>query len=189
MRSSPQVGFSLANRRTISRRFGGKEGRPHLRDFHFQNCRNTLRCHLRKVAGFTITSAPRQSKNRARAIIVNRNRGVVLDGLVLRSWNRASCLRRNRISASRAARDEKANRTIGSNFHFTSSLCRPLLCRTFARRSKNRLVIAFGEVESDSTQLIVSPRCKRWSRMEIGCTATSSGTTRSHFPVAARTAS
>jgi hypothetical protein len=36
-----------------------------------------LRCHLRKVAGLTMTSALRQSKNRPRATIANRNVAVV----------------------------------------------------------------------------------------------------------------
>ena len=121
IRSSPQVGFSRPNRWMIWRRFGGNEGRPHLRDFHLQKSRNALRCHLRNVAGLTTTRALRQSKNRARATIANRNPCVVLCDFAFRSWNSASCLRRNRISASRAARGANINRKTVSNFHLTSS--------------------------------------------------------------------
>ena len=107
--SSPHVGFSRAIWRTSSRRLSGRAGRPRLRDLHRQNIWNAVRCHLRNVSGFTITSASRQSKSRPKATIVARIAAVVFRGLALHSWNRASCLRRKRFSAIRAARDEKNN--------------------------------------------------------------------------------
>lgn len=122
MRSSPQAGFSRANLRMILRRFGGSGGRPRFRDFHRQNCRNALRCHFRKVAGLTMTSAPRQSKNRARATIASRNIRVVLRGVAFRSWKSASCLRRNRFSATSAAREKKNRRRRESNTDSTRLL-------------------------------------------------------------------
>jgi hypothetical protein len=67
-------------------------------------------CHPTKVAGFTITSALRQSKNFASATIARRNDAVVRRGLILRSWNNASCFRRNRFSARSAIRE---TRTVG----------------------------------------------------------------------------
>ena len=100
--SSPNVGFSRAICLTSSRRFFGRAGRPRLRDFHRQNILNAVRCHLTNVSGFTITSAPRQSKNFASVTIASRNEAVVRRGFVLRSWNQAICLRRKRFSATRA---------------------------------------------------------------------------------------
>jgi len=67
--SSPQIGFSWAIWRTSSRIFLGSAGRPRLRDFHRQNIRNAVRCHVMNVSGFAIPSAPRQSKNFASAAI------------------------------------------------------------------------------------------------------------------------
>ena len=64
IRSSPQVGLSCDIRRINSRRFFGSRGRPRFRDFHPQNLRNAVRCHLRNVSGLTMTRASRQSKNR-----------------------------------------------------------------------------------------------------------------------------
>ena len=83
--SSPHVGFSRAIWRTSWRIFLGSAGRPRLRDFHRQNILNAVRCHLRNVSGFTITSASRQSKNFARATIARRNEAVVRRGFALRS--------------------------------------------------------------------------------------------------------
>jgi hypothetical protein len=52
--------------------FFGSGGRPRLRDFHRQNTRKAVRCHLTNVSGFSMTSASRQLKNRARLSIANR---------------------------------------------------------------------------------------------------------------------
>ena len=120
--SSPHVGFSRAIWRTSSRIFFGSAGRPRLRDLHRQNILNAVRCHLRNVSGFTITNASRQSKSRPKATIVARIAAVVFRGLALRSWNRASCLRRKRFSAIRAARDEKNNPMNVSNSAFYKDL-------------------------------------------------------------------
>ena len=109
--------------------FPGIGGRPRRRDFQRQNRRNTVRCHLRKVSGFTITSASRQSKNLARASIVRRNQTVVLRGLAFRSRNSASCLRKNKISAKRASRGKNRIRQNVSNPIFYKRLRRPLLQR------------------------------------------------------------
>jgi hypothetical protein len=43
-------------------RFLGGGGRPVFRDFHRQNIRNAVRCHLMNVSGFTTQSTFRQSK-------------------------------------------------------------------------------------------------------------------------------
>jgi hypothetical protein len=100
--SSPHVGFSRAIWQISSRRFFGSAGRPGLCDFHRQNILNAVRCHPTNVSGFTIASAPRQPKNLASATIARRNEVVVRRGIVLRSWNKAICFRRNRFSATRA---------------------------------------------------------------------------------------
>jgi hypothetical protein len=63
MRSSPHVRLSCAISRINSRRFFGSRGRPRFRDFHLQNVRYAVRCHLRNVCGLTMTRASRQSKN------------------------------------------------------------------------------------------------------------------------------
>jgi hypothetical protein len=69
-----------------------------------------------------MTKASRQAKKRASATIANRNAGVVLRGFAFRSWNRASCLRRKRISASSAARDKKNSPMNVSNPAFYKDL-------------------------------------------------------------------
>ena len=61
-------------------------------------------------------------KNRASATIAKRVAGVVLRLFVLRSWNRASCLRRKRLSAMRAARDDQNKRIKVNNFRFYNPL-------------------------------------------------------------------
>ena len=103
--SSPHVGFSRPICRINSRRFFGSGGRPGRRDFQRQNARKPARCHLMKVSGLTITSAPRQSKSLPRPTITKRKAGVVRLGLTSRSWNNASCFRRNRFSATRPIRE------------------------------------------------------------------------------------
>jgi hypothetical protein len=122
IRSSPQVAFSRAISQTSSLRFFGSDGRPRFRDFQRQNTRNAVRCHLTNISGLTMTRASRQAKKRARATIANRNAGVVLRGLAFRSWNRASCLRRKRISARREAREEKNSPMNVSNPAFYKDL-------------------------------------------------------------------
>ena len=120
---SPHVGFSRAIWPISSRRFFGSAGRPGLRDFHRQNILNAVRCHPTKVSGFTIASASRQSKNFASATIARRIDAVVRRGLVSRSWNKASCFRRNRFSATRATGEERNNRMNVSNCVFHRNLC------------------------------------------------------------------
>src|SRR5579862_4710270 len=122
IRSSPQVGLSRSIPRISSLRFLGNGGRPRRRDFHRHNIRKAVRCHLRNVSGLTITSAHRQSKNRASATIAKRVAGVVLRLFVLRSWNRASCFRRKRFSAMRAAREDQNKRIKVNNFRFYNPL-------------------------------------------------------------------
>jgi hypothetical protein len=75
--SSPQLGFSWAICRTSFRIFFGSAGRPRLRDFHRQNIRNAVRCHLMNVSDLAIAKALRQSKNLASATIARRNEAVV----------------------------------------------------------------------------------------------------------------
>ena len=74
------------------------------------------------VSGLTTTSAHRQSKNRASETIAKRIAGVVLRLFAFRSWNSASCLRRNRFSAMRAVRDDKNKRIKVNNFRFYNRL-------------------------------------------------------------------
>jgi hypothetical protein len=95
--SSPHTGFSRVIWKTSSRRFFGNAGRPGLRDFHRQNILNAVRCHLTNVSGFTITSASRHAKNFASATVARRYEAVVRRGLVLRSWNKASCFAEEQI--------------------------------------------------------------------------------------------
>ena len=133
IRSSPHVGFSRAIRYTKSRRSFGSGGRPRLRDFHRQNILNAFRCHPTKVSGFTITNALRQSKSLASATIARRNDAVVRHGFFFRSWNKASCFRRKRFSATRTTRAQKNNRMNISNSVFYRNLCallpsRPNFC-------------------------------------------------------------
>jgi hypothetical protein len=92
IRSSPQVGFSRSISRISSPRFFGSGGRPRRRGFHCQNIRTTVRCHLMKVSGLTITRDSPHSKKRASAIIARRVALVIRRGFTLRSWNKASCL-------------------------------------------------------------------------------------------------
>jgi hypothetical protein len=101
----------------------GSAGRPGLRDFHRQNILNAVRCHPTNVSGFTIISALRQLRNLASATIARRNEAVFRCRVVLRSWNKASCFRRNRFSATRATREEKNNRMNVSNSVFDRNLC------------------------------------------------------------------
>lgn len=120
IRSSPQVGFSRSIWRISSRRFLGSAGRPFFRDFHLQNIRNAVRCHL-NVSGLTMTSAFLHSKNRASAIIASRVAHAAGRGLAFRSLNRASCLRRNRFSAINVAREDIRRRRRVSNRNCTDT--------------------------------------------------------------------
>src|SRR4051812_50225528 len=65
MRCSPQVGFSAAKRRIKFLTSAVTGGLPTGLDFQRQKRRNALRCQPIKVAGFTISSALRQSNQRA----------------------------------------------------------------------------------------------------------------------------
>jgi hypothetical protein len=107
---SHPVAFSRAIRSTNSRRSFGTAGRPGLRDFHRQKTLNAVRCHPTEVSGFTTTNTSRQSKNFASPAIARRIEAVVRRGLILRSWNEASCFRRNRFSATRATRSKRNSR-------------------------------------------------------------------------------
>jgi len=110
--------------RSISRinsRMGlGSGGRPRFRDFQRQNIRNADLCHLMNASGLTTTSASRQSKKRANAIIARRAVRVMRRGFTLRSLKSASCLRRNRFSAIKAVRGNKRRRRRVSNRNSTS---------------------------------------------------------------------
>jgi hypothetical protein len=75
-RSSPQVGFSAAIRRI--KRLTSAEicGRPTGFDFQRQKRRKAVRCQPIRVAGLTISKAPRQSKKLAS--LANTKRSVAL---------------------------------------------------------------------------------------------------------------
>jgi hypothetical protein len=115
IRSSPQVGFSRSIARINSQMFRGNSGRPRFRDFQRQNIRNAVRCHLINVSGLTTTSASRQSKKRASAIIASRAVLVICCGFAFRSLKSESCFRRNRFSAIMAARAVSRSRKKVSN--------------------------------------------------------------------------
>jgi len=99
MRSWPQEGFSAAIFRMSARSSGGIGGRPG-HDFNRQNKRKACRCQRINVLGVTLTSAPRQSKNRDSATNAILLAGSARRGLTPRSRYIANCLRRNRISAA-----------------------------------------------------------------------------------------
>jgi hypothetical protein len=107
IRSSPQVRFSAAIRRIKRLNCADTGGRPTGLDFQRQNRRNAARCQPIKVAGLTMTKALRQSKKRASLDKTNRSAAVVGAAFFSRSWNKASCLRKNRFSATRAVRLRK----------------------------------------------------------------------------------
>src|SRR6516164_7662432 len=109
MRSSPQVGFSAAISRMSLRRSLGIRGLPTGRHFQRQKRRNPLRCQRRKVSGLTFTRASRQENMRPRMTIISRVESWARCGLSLRSWNKASCLRRKRFSAASARRDRETS--------------------------------------------------------------------------------
>jgi hypothetical protein len=69
-----------------------------------------------------ITSALRHSKNFASATMARRSEAVVRRGFACRSWNKASCFRRNRFSAIRATRVETNNRIKVGNSVFYKNL-------------------------------------------------------------------
>jgi hypothetical protein len=82
MRPSPHVGFSCAISRIKARRFFGSPGRPRFRDFHLQNVRNAVRCHLRNVSSLTMTRVSRQSKNLESRTMSAREAAVERRGLI-----------------------------------------------------------------------------------------------------------
>ena len=108
IRSSPQVGFSAVIRRISRLTSAETGGLPTGLDFQRQNRRNAVRCQAIRVAGFTITKALRQSKRRASFENTKRSAAVVGAAFFSRSWNKASCLRKNRFSAAKAVRLRKA---------------------------------------------------------------------------------
>src|SRR3954465_11535923 len=107
IRSSPQVRFSAAIRRINRLTSAATGGRPTGLDFQRQNRRNAARCQPINVAGLTMTNALRQSKKRASLDNTNRSAAVVGAAFFSRSWNKASCLRKNRFSAASAVRLRK----------------------------------------------------------------------------------
>jgi hypothetical protein len=108
IRSSPQVGFSIAMRRISRLNSTGTGGLPTDLDFQRQILRSADRCQPMRVAGLTITKALRHSKRRASLENTKRSAAVVALGFFARSRNRASCLRRNRFSAASADRLRKS---------------------------------------------------------------------------------
>src|SRR3954466_5988532 len=108
MRSSPQVGFSVAIRWIKHRSSAEIGGLPTGLDFQRQNRRKAVRCQPIRVAGFTITKALRQSKRRASFENTKRSAAVVGAAFFSRSWNKASCLRKKRFSAANAVRLRQA---------------------------------------------------------------------------------
>jgi hypothetical protein len=88
--------------------------------------RNPLRCQRRKVLGLTFTRASRQENMRPRMTIVSRVESWARCGLTLRSWNKASCLRRKRFSAASARRDRETSTGRRTRSHATKdSVLRP----------------------------------------------------------------
>jgi hypothetical protein len=106
MRSSPQVGFSIATRRMSLRSSSGMGGRPG-RDFQRHRSRHPARCHRIIVSGRTITRAERQSKSREMNASDARATASTRLGLMPRSRYSPSCRRRRRFSASTDRRDRK----------------------------------------------------------------------------------
>jgi hypothetical protein len=53
-----------------------------------------------RMSGWTLIKAPRQAKNRLRVAMIQRVESFARRGLTFRSRYRASCLRRNRFSAT-----------------------------------------------------------------------------------------
>ena len=107
IRSSPQVRFSGAIWRINRLTSAASGGRPTGLDLQRQNRRNAARCQPINVAGLTMTNALRQSKKRASLDNTNRSAAVVGAAFFSRSWNKASCLRKNRFSAASAVRLRK----------------------------------------------------------------------------------
>ena len=135
IRSSPQVRFSAAIRRIKRLTSPNTGGRPTGFDFQRQNRRNAARCQPINVAGLTITKALRQSKKRASLHNTNRSAAVVGAAFFSRSWNKASCLRKNRFPAAKAARLRKpaAQKLTQSDTRICSvtlsfESCRKMLC-------------------------------------------------------------
>src|SRR5215831_10464341 len=119
MRSSPQVGFSAAISRISLRRSLGIRGLPRGRDFQRQRRRNPLRCQRMNVSGWTFTRASRQANRRPRITIISRVESSARCGFTLRSWNRASCLRKLRFSAASARRDRETSTRRRTRSHAT----------------------------------------------------------------------
>src|SRR5437764_1661989 len=94
----------------------------------------TARCQPINVAGLTMTNALRQSKKRASLDNTNRSAAVVGAAFFSRSWNKASCLRKNRFSAASAVRLRKPvpqklmqSETTICNVTFSFESCRKML--------------------------------------------------------------
>lgn len=108
MRSSPQVGFSLAISTMTFTNSAGVRGRPRGFDFHLQNSRKPFRCHRMKVSGLTKVRAFRHANRLESNTRVNRVASVARRGLTLRSTYRATCLRRKRFSAAKTQMGPRA---------------------------------------------------------------------------------
>jgi len=84
MRSSPQVGFSLAISTISFCNSAGTRGRLRGFDFHLQNSREPFRCHRMKVSGWTIVRARRHANRRESSTRVSRLAS--LARRALRNW-------------------------------------------------------------------------------------------------------
>jgi len=101
-------GFSRAIRRISSRNACGIRGCPG-RDFHRHRSLKPARCQRISVSGRTTTSAKHHAYYRDRKVKVTRVTALIRRGFSPRSTYRASCQRRNRISASSDLRGRKTS--------------------------------------------------------------------------------
>jgi hypothetical protein len=135
------VGFSAAIFRINSWRFLGTLGLPAGLDFQRQNKRNPLRCHRFSVSGSTTTSASRQANSRLKQAISHLAESWARWGLTLRSWNIASCFRRNRFSATREVRDLVATRSSPTKSNSTRQIVRAQCQSAFSQIDKSDMTL------------------------------------------------
>ena len=123
-----QIPLWFASRRTLASGQGAR--RPVRRPFCEQT-RGTILPNKpgsileRAEAGLTITKDLRQSKSRPSVTMISRNIGLVRLGFAFRSTKRASCLRKNRFSATSAEREQTSNRRNVSKSAFYRDLRAP----------------------------------------------------------------